>query len=82
VRMSHSSTKTMLIVFFDIRGIVDREFVPQGQTANTAFANRKRLWTRLHKNTSRSHSSMGRNAVTGALLRNVTISKGMVFKLR
>jgi hypothetical protein len=37
VRMSRSSTKTMLIVFFDIRGIVHREFVPQGQTVNTKF---------------------------------------------
>jgi histone-lysine N-methyltransferase SETMAR len=35
--MSHSSTKTMLIVFFDIRGIVHREFVPQGQTINKKF---------------------------------------------
>jgi histone-lysine N-methyltransferase SETMAR len=36
-RMSHRSTKTMLIVFFDIRGIVHREFVPQGQTVNKKF---------------------------------------------
>jgi hypothetical protein len=36
-RMSRSSTKTMLIVFFNIRGIVHREFVPQGQTVNTRF---------------------------------------------
>jgi histone-lysine N-methyltransferase SETMAR len=35
--MSRSSTKIMLIVFFDIRGIVHREFVPQGQTVNTKF---------------------------------------------
>jgi hypothetical protein len=32
--MSRSSTKTMLIVFFDNRGVVHREFVPQGQTVN------------------------------------------------
>jgi histone-lysine N-methyltransferase SETMAR len=36
-RISHSSTKTMLIMFFNIRGIVHREFVPQGQTVNTKF---------------------------------------------
>jgi histone-lysine N-methyltransferase SETMAR len=36
-RMSRSTTKTMLIVFFDIRGIVHREFVPQGQTVNKKF---------------------------------------------
>jgi hypothetical protein len=35
--MSRSSTKTMLIVFFDIRGIVHHKFVPQGETINTKF---------------------------------------------
>jgi histone-lysine N-methyltransferase SETMAR len=34
--MGRSSTKTTL-VFFDIRGIVHREFVPQGQTTDTKF---------------------------------------------
>jgi hypothetical protein len=34
-RMSRRSTKTMFIVFFDIRGIVHPEFVPQSQTVNT-----------------------------------------------
>jgi hypothetical protein len=37
VRMSRSSMKTMLIVFFDIRKIVHRKFVLQGQTVNTKF---------------------------------------------
>ncbi|UYV66759.1 hypothetical protein LAZ67_4002783 [Cordylochernes scorpioides] len=36
-RMSKSRIKTMIIVFFDIRGIVHCEFVPQGQTINSAF---------------------------------------------
>jgi hypothetical protein len=36
-KLSHSSMKTMLIVFFDICGIVHRKFVPQGQTINTKF---------------------------------------------
>ncbi|UYV78664.1 hypothetical protein LAZ67_16002322 [Cordylochernes scorpioides] len=36
-RMSKSRFKTMIIVFFDIRGIVHCEFVPQGQTVNSAF---------------------------------------------
>jgi hypothetical protein len=35
--MSRRSTKTMLIVFFDIRGIVHREFVPEGQTVTKSF---------------------------------------------
>ena len=34
VRRQTSTTKTMIIVFFDARGIVHHEFVPQGQTVN------------------------------------------------
>jgi hypothetical protein len=33
-RMSKSKIKTMLICFFDIQGIVHKEFVPQGQAVN------------------------------------------------
>jgi len=36
-RQSRSVTKSMLIVFFDIRGIVHHEFVPNGQTMNAEF---------------------------------------------
>ncbi|GFW74558.1 mariner Mos1 transposase [Trichonephila clavipes] len=36
-RISKSRIKTMIIVFFDIRGIVHCEFVLQGQTVNSAF---------------------------------------------
>ena len=36
-RMSKSRVKTMLIVFFDVRGIVHFEFVPQRQTLSAAF---------------------------------------------
>jgi len=35
--MSRSQIKTMLISFFDIRGIVHKEFVPQGQTVTGVF---------------------------------------------
>jgi histone-lysine N-methyltransferase SETMAR len=36
-RQRRSATKSMLIVFFDIRGIVHHEFVPKGQTVNAEF---------------------------------------------
>ena len=36
-RMSRSRVKTMIIAFFDSRGIVHKEFVPPGQIVNHAF---------------------------------------------
>jgi len=36
-RQSRSKVKVMLIVFFDIRGVVHYEFVPQGQTVNKEY---------------------------------------------
>ena len=36
-RQRLSSTKSVLILFFDIRGIVHHEFVPEGQTVNAEF---------------------------------------------
>jgi len=37
IRQVRSNVKTMLICFFDIQGIVHREFVPRGQTVNQEF---------------------------------------------
>jgi len=37
VRQNRIMTKSMLIVFFNIRGIVHHEFAPQGQTVNAGF---------------------------------------------
>jgi len=37
VRQSRSATKNMLIVFFNIRGNVHHELVPEGQTVNAEF---------------------------------------------
>lgn len=36
-RQVRSAVKTMLICFFDARGVVHREFVPEGQTVNQDF---------------------------------------------
>ena len=36
-RQVHSNIKSMLIVFFEIRGFVHKEFVPPGQTVNGNF---------------------------------------------
>jgi hypothetical protein len=35
--MSRSKAKAMLIVFFDTKGVVHHEFVPEGQTVTGAF---------------------------------------------
>ena len=37
MRQVKSNVKTMLICFFDIKGLVHFEFVPQGQTVNQQF---------------------------------------------
>jgi len=50
-RMSKSKIKTMVIVFFDIRGLVHHEFVPHGKTTNAKFYVEvlKRLKRRVHR---------------------------------
>ena len=54
-RMSRSRVKTMIIVFFESRGIVHKEFVPPGQTVNHAFY--KDVLERLRKRVQRVRSS-------------------------
>ena len=50
-RMSRSRVKTMIIFFFDSRGIVHKEFVPPGQTVNHPFY--KDVLERLRKRVQR-----------------------------
>jgi histone-lysine N-methyltransferase SETMAR len=35
--VSKSQTKTLIVTFFDIKGIVHLEFIPQGQTVNQTY---------------------------------------------
>jgi len=58
-RQVRSNIKSMLIIFFDIRGIVHKEFVPPGQTVNGNFycevlrrlrENVRRKWPEMWKN--------------------------------
>ena len=50
-RMRRSRVKTIIIVFFDSRGIVHKVFVPPGQTVNHAFY--KDVLERLRKRVQR-----------------------------
>ena len=54
--MSRSRVKTMIIVFFDSRGIVHKESVPPGQTVNHAFY--KDVWNDFEKWSSKSTMQM------------------------
>lgn len=57
-RQSRSSLKTMLIIFFDIRGIVHREFLPEGQTVNKEFY--CNILRRLRENVRRKRADLWR----------------------
>jgi len=55
-RLVQSNVKIMLISFFDANGIVHKEFVPPGQTANRQFYLQvlKRLHDSVRKKTTRN----------------------------
>jgi len=50
-RLQKSKVKTVLIAFFDSYGIIHKEFVPAGQTVNSAFCEDvlKQLLWRIHR---------------------------------
>ena len=50
-RQVRSNVKSMLICFFDQKGIVLKEFVPPGQTVNAAFCVEvlKHLWEKVER---------------------------------
>ena len=59
VRQVHSNIKSLLIIFFDIRGIVHKEFVPPGQTVNGKFC--CKVLRRLRENVRRKRSETWKN---------------------
>ena len=54
--VSRSRVKTMIIVFFDSRGVVHKEFVPPGQTVNHAFY--KMSWNDFENGSSKSEGTL------------------------
>nr|APL98288.1 putative DD34D transposase [Bactrocera tryoni] len=58
-RQSRSKIKVMLIVFFDIRGLVHHEFVPEGQTVNKEFY--LAVLRRLRENIRRKRPELWKN---------------------
>ena len=70
-RMRRSSVKTMIIVFFDSRGIVHKEFVPPGQTVNHAFY--KDVLERLRKRVQRVPRDIADDWVLNTITRQLTL---------
>jgi len=51
VRLQKSQVKTMLVCFYDSKGIIHSEFVPEGQTVTGSFylSVLERLWKRIRR---------------------------------
>ena len=58
-RMSKSKIKSLLIAFYDSKGLVHHEFVPQGQTVNAKFY--LEVLERLRKRVVRIRPELARN---------------------
>jgi len=56
--MSKSKIKSMLICFFDSQGIIQKEFVPPGQTVNQTFY--REVLERLRKRVARMRLGIAR----------------------
>ena len=69
--MSRPKVKTMIIVFFDSRGIVLKEFVPPGQTVNQAFY--KDILERLRKRSSESERTLQTTGCYTTTTRHLTL---------
>jgi len=60
-RQSKSKFKAMMIVFFDIRGTVHVDWVPEGQTVNRVYY--KEVLINLHERVRRRRPEMWKNAL-------------------
>ena len=60
-KASEKQHKSMLICFFDQKGIVHKEFVPPGQTVNAAFY--VEVLKRLRENVRRKRPDQWRNNI-------------------
>ena len=58
--MSKSKFKAMMIVFFDIRGLIYIDWVPEGQTVNQVYY--KNVLTTLRERVRRRRPDMWKNA--------------------
>ena len=59
-RMSKSKFKAMMIVFFDIRGVIYIDWVPEGQTVKQVYY--KNVLTNLRERVRRRRPDMWKNA--------------------
>ena len=59
-RMSKSKFKAMMIAFFDIRGVIYIDWVPEGQTVNKVYY--KNVLTTLRERVRRRRPDMSKNA--------------------
>jgi hypothetical protein len=79
----HAGETTSLIAFLDCRGIVHKEVVPEGQTANQDFylsvlqllclsiRHHPELWTSTFRNTGKGVSMQGKTISKGTNSNNV-----------
>ena len=70
-RMSRSRVKTMIIVFFDIHGIVHKEFVPPRQTV--IMPSTKMSWNNFENGSSKSEGTLQMIGCCTTLTRQLTL---------
>jgi len=76
VRLQKSKVKTMLVCFYDSKGIIHHEFVPEVQTGTGSFylCVMECLWRRIRRD--RLHSGGSNMAACAGVIRDSVISVG------